>query len=193
MFGQSSSNKQSSPTVLNLDPNYPLYSVANLPADCINLGLGYMNFAPPKWVTEAAEQALNAVGPNHYSHPRGRIRLREAIKAFYSPQFNRDLDVESEILITSGANEGIVWAIISSELAYLLNHYRAIRGLHRIFRTRRWSYHVRTIFRPVSSFRYLQWWQTHLRSTAPTQRLCRKPEKQRLDRRYSGTPVCHSM
>ena len=67
-----------------------------------------MNFAPPKWVTEAAEQALNVVAPNHYSHPRGRIRLREAIKAFYSPQFNRDLDVESEILVTSGANEGII-------------------------------------------------------------------------------------
>ena len=46
-----------------------------------------MNFAPPKWVTEAAEEALNLVAPNHYSHPRGRIRLREAIKAFYGPQF----------------------------------------------------------------------------------------------------------
>ena len=66
-----------------------------------------MNFAPPKWVTEAAEQALNVVAPNHYSHPRGRLRLREAIKEFYGPQFNRDLDVESEILVTSGANEGI--------------------------------------------------------------------------------------
>ncbi|PPQ65241.1 hypothetical protein CVT26_000218 [Gymnopilus dilepis] len=83
-----------------------LGSAANLPADCINLGQGYMNFAPPKWVTEAAEDALNLVAPNHYSHPRGRIRLREAIKAFYGPQFHRELDVESEILVTSGANEG---------------------------------------------------------------------------------------
>lgn len=65
-----------------------------------------MNFAPPKWITDAAEEALNTVAPNHYSHPRGRIRLREALKAFYSPQLNRDLDVESEILVTSGANEG---------------------------------------------------------------------------------------
>lgn len=95
-----------------------------------------MNFAPPKWVTEAAEQALNTVAPNHYSHPRGRIRLREAIKAFYGPQFNRDLNVESEILVTSGANEGIKSLIITVFL-YLLDHFRAIRGLHRIFRTRR--------------------------------------------------------
>jgi kynurenine aminotransferase len=81
-------------------------SAANLPADCINLGQGYMNFAPPKWITQAAEQALNTVAPNHYSHPRGRIRLREAIKSFYEPLFGRSLDVESEIIVTSGANEG---------------------------------------------------------------------------------------
>ncbi|KAH9482394.1 putative aminotransferase C6B12.04c [Psilocybe cubensis] len=84
---------------------WTIFSAVNLPADCINLGQGYMNFAPPKWVTDAAEVALNTVAPNHYSHPRGRIRLREAIKAFYGPQFNRNLDVESEILVTSGANE----------------------------------------------------------------------------------------
>ncbi|KAJ7068153.1 pyridoxal phosphate-dependent transferase [Mycena amicta] len=79
---------------------------ANLPADCINLGQGYMNFAPPQWVTEAANTALQGVVENHYSHPKGRIRLRQAIKNHYGPQFHRDLDVESEILVTSGANEG---------------------------------------------------------------------------------------
>ncbi|KAF7776039.1 hypothetical protein Agabi119p4_4432 [Agaricus bisporus var. burnettii] len=86
---------------------WTIYNALNLPPDCINLGQGYMNFAPPKWITEAAEQALNSVAPNHYSHPRGRIRLREAIKNFYDPLFNRSLNVDSEILITSGANEGM--------------------------------------------------------------------------------------
>ncbi|TFK29364.1 PLP-dependent transferase [Coprinopsis marcescibilis] len=85
---------------------WSIFAAANLPADCINLGQGYMNFPPPKWVTEAAEEALKSVAPNHYSHPRGRIRLREALKQFYSPLLNRDLDVESEVLVTSGANEG---------------------------------------------------------------------------------------
>jgi kynurenine aminotransferase len=85
---------------------WTIFNALNLPADCINLGQGYMNFAPPKWVTDAAEVALNAVASNHYSHPRGRIRLREAIKTVYGPQLNRELDVESEILVTSGANEG---------------------------------------------------------------------------------------
>lgn len=81
-------------------------SATNLPADCINLGQGYMNFAPPDWIVKAAEQALNTVAPNHYSPARGRIRLRAAIRDFYQPLFGRSLDAESEILVTSGANEG---------------------------------------------------------------------------------------
>ncbi len=87
-------------------PSLTYCSAANLPSDCLNLGQGYMNFAPPKWITVAAEEALNTVGPNHYSHPRGRPRLRNAIKHFYGSQFNRDLNIDSEILVTSGANEG---------------------------------------------------------------------------------------
>ena len=82
------------------------YSAANLPADCINLGQGYMNFAPPSWVREAAEEALKSVPANHYSHPKGRLRLRQAIKNHYEADFGRSLDVDTEILVTSGANEG---------------------------------------------------------------------------------------
>ena len=85
---------------------YCIPSAANLPSDCINLGQGYMNFPPPAWVTDAANTALKDVLANHYSHPKGRIRLRNSIKAFYENSFNRSLDVETEILVTSGANEG---------------------------------------------------------------------------------------
>lgn len=83
-----------------------LFSATNLPSDCINLGQGYMNFAPPQWVRSAADEALSTVVANHYSHPRGRIRLRQAIKKHFDPLFGRELDVESEIIVTSGANEG---------------------------------------------------------------------------------------
>lgn len=65
-----------------------------------------MNFAPPPWVREAAEEALKSVATNHYSHPKGRLRLRQAIKNHYEADFHRSLDVETEILVTSGANEG---------------------------------------------------------------------------------------
>ncbi|KAJ4467550.1 pyridoxal phosphate-dependent transferase [Lentinula aciculospora] len=85
---------------------WSIYNAANLPADCINLGQGYMNFAPPQWVTNAAKEALGVVAANHYSHPKGRMRLRQALKKVYDPQLERDLDVEKEILVTSGANEG---------------------------------------------------------------------------------------
>ncbi|KAH7105460.1 PLP-dependent transferase [Auriculariales sp. MPI-PUGE-AT-0066] len=85
---------------------WSIFNQLNLPADCINLGQGYMNFPPPQWVRDAASEALSTVAANHYSHPRGRPRLREAIKSFYEPLFSRSLDVNSEILVSSGANEG---------------------------------------------------------------------------------------
>lgn len=72
-----------------------------------------MNFAPPQWVKEAAEEALNSVATNHYSHPKGRLRLREAIKAHYEPDFGRSLNPETEILVTSGANEGTLTVFIA--------------------------------------------------------------------------------
>lgn len=65
-----------------------------------------MNFSPPQWIKDAASEALSTVVANHYSHPKGRLRLREAIREYYSPILGRQLDVESEILVTSGANEG---------------------------------------------------------------------------------------
>ena len=42
-----------------------------------------MDFAPPSWVREAAEEALQSVSANHYSHPKGSLRLREALKRRY--------------------------------------------------------------------------------------------------------------
>ncbi|EJD01187.1 PLP-dependent transferase [Fomitiporia mediterranea MF3/22] len=85
---------------------WSVFNAANLPSDCINLGQGYMNFPPPQWVKDAADEALNTTSANHYSHPKGRMRLRQAIKKRYDKILGRDLDVETEILVTSGANEG---------------------------------------------------------------------------------------
>lgn len=73
-----------------------------------------MNFSPPSWIIDAASQALRQTLPNHYSHPKGRIRLRQAIKNFYESSFNRSLDVETEIIVTSGANEGAIFDTMSA-------------------------------------------------------------------------------
>lgn len=120
------------------------HSAANLPSDCINLGQGYMNFAPPKWIVDSAETALRSVAGNHYSHPRGRIRLREALKKFYDPLFGRDMDVNSEILVTSGANEG-TYAIVNSTAIFIHKYHRSILCLHCLSGTWRRSNHVRAV------------------------------------------------
>lgn len=81
-------------------------SSVNLPPDCINLGQGYMNFPPPVWARDAAEEALRSVEGNHYAPAKGRLRLRKAIKEFYGTEFRKELDPDTEIIVTSGANEG---------------------------------------------------------------------------------------
>lgn len=85
---------------------------ANVPADCINLGQGFMNWAPPQWIREQSHDAMdNDIMANHYSHPRGRPRLVKAITKHYSPLFEnlvaegRELRPE-EIVVTAGANCG---------------------------------------------------------------------------------------
>jgi len=85
---------------------WSIFNAANLPSDCINLGQGYMNFPPPQWIKDAANEALSTTTANHYSHPKGRPRLRTALKDYYDEKFGRSLDIETEILVTSGANEG---------------------------------------------------------------------------------------
>lgn len=90
-----------------------------------------MNWQPPSYILgEVTKEFKNRVDLHHYSHPKGRPRLRNAIADFYSPEFRlpegeseeqgkfevgkqrdvsngRKLNVETEIQITSGANGGI--------------------------------------------------------------------------------------
>jgi kynurenine aminotransferase len=113
---------------------WTLFNPAVFPT-AINLGQGFMNWSPPSYILDSLTKELNSrVDLHHYSHPSGRLRLRQAISAFYSSQFHlpsgpredalsqrpagelprqrplndgRKLDVETEIQVTSGANGGI--------------------------------------------------------------------------------------
>jgi kynurenine aminotransferase len=83
-----------------------------VPPDCINLGQGFMNWAPPAWIREASHKAQDEdFMVNHYAHPRGRPRLVKAIADHYSSSFEnlakegRQLKPE-EIIVTAGANCG---------------------------------------------------------------------------------------
>ncbi|OBZ89446.1 putative aminotransferase C6B12.04c [Choanephora cucurbitarum] len=86
---------------------WSIFTPLALETKAINLGQGFMNFAPPSVVQAAAKEALETVEANHYSHPKGRIRLRQAIAASYGKELNRELDPETEILVSAGANEGM--------------------------------------------------------------------------------------
>lgn len=49
---------------------------------------------------------------NQYSPTKGRPRLKKAIADAYSPYFGRELNPETEVTITTGANEGMLSAFM---------------------------------------------------------------------------------
>ncbi|UZJ56113.1 hypothetical protein CBS101457_005433 [Exobasidium rhododendri] len=95
----------------------------------INLGQGFMNFPPTPFVRDAfCKVAAERVDVHHYSHPKGRPRLRKAVAEYMGSSLKKPnrrdaapaegqlpqvrtssekLDVETEILITAGANGGM--------------------------------------------------------------------------------------
>ncbi|KAI5799968.1 pyridoxal phosphate-dependent transferase [Geopyxis carbonaria] len=78
----------------------------------INLGQGFFGYNPPDFVLQAAKDALERVDCNQYSPTQGRLRLRQALSGAYSKYWGRTLDPASEIVITSGANEGMLSAFM---------------------------------------------------------------------------------
>jgi len=63
-------------------------------------------YNPPQFIIDAAKSALDRVECNQYSPTKGRPRLKKAIADAYTPFFGRKLDPETEVTITTGANEG---------------------------------------------------------------------------------------
>ncbi|KAL3427159.1 aminotransferase class I and II [Phlyctema vagabunda] len=78
----------------------------------VNLGQGFFGYNPPQFIIEAAKDALNRVDANQYSPTKGRPRLKKAIADSYSPLWGRQLDPETEVTITTGANEGMLSAFM---------------------------------------------------------------------------------
>ncbi|KAL7421511.1 arylformamidase [Cryptotrichosporon argae] len=98
---------------------WSIFTPANVPADAINLGQGFMNWAPPKWIRDGlAGQMEDDIMTNHYAHPRGRPRLLKALSKHYTPQFTnivaegRELAMD-EIVATAGANCGTYAALLA--------------------------------------------------------------------------------
>ncbi|KAG0151640.1 hypothetical protein CROQUDRAFT_651076 [Cronartium quercuum f. sp. fusiforme G11] len=87
----------------------------HMPKDSLNLGQGFMNWAPPAYIKVAASDALEDISANHYSLPKGRIRLRKAVAEHLSESFDlgRPLDAENEVVISAGANMGIFATLLA--------------------------------------------------------------------------------
>ncbi|KAM7204820.1 Pyridoxal phosphate-dependent transferase [Rhypophila sp. PSN 637] len=79
----------------------------------VNMGQGFFGYNPPKFILDAAKQALDRVECNQYSPTRGRPRLKQALADAYSPFWGRKLDPETEITVTTGANEGMLSAFMA--------------------------------------------------------------------------------
>src|SRR5580698_67412 len=78
--------------------------------EAINLGQGFPDEDGPLAVREAAARQL-IEGPNQYPPMKGRVELRRAIAAHAKRFYDLDFDVESEVLVTSGATEALAAAI----------------------------------------------------------------------------------
>lgn len=72
----------------------------------VNMGQGFFGYNPPDFILNAAKDALDRVECNQYSPTKGRPRLKKAIADAYSPFWGRKIDPETEVTITTGANEG---------------------------------------------------------------------------------------
>jgi aspartate/methionine/tyrosine aminotransferase len=72
----------------------------------VNLGQGFPDFAGPDFVKDAAKAAIDA-DLNQYAIGHGAQRLRQAIAATWARDYDRDVDPDREITVTSGATEAI--------------------------------------------------------------------------------------
>ncbi|ODQ79648.1 hypothetical protein BABINDRAFT_37121 [Babjeviella inositovora NRRL Y-12698] len=76
----------------------------------VNLGQGFFSYSPPDFAIEGANTALASAAANQYSPTRGRSSLLQALAATYSPRYGKQLDPNRDILVTTGANEGMLSA-----------------------------------------------------------------------------------
>jgi kynurenine aminotransferase len=63
-------------------------------------------YNPPDFIIKAAQDAVTQVDANQYSPSKGRPRLKKALAEAYSGAFGRKIDADTEVCITTGANEG---------------------------------------------------------------------------------------
>ncbi|SCN98034.1 unnamed protein product [Fusarium fujikuroi] len=79
----------------------------------VNMGQGFFGYNPPEFIIDAARDALLRVDCNQYAPTKGKPSLKRAIAENYSKRLGRQIDAETEVTITTGANEGILSALMA--------------------------------------------------------------------------------
>ena len=87
------------------DIHYAAYEAQRRGEDVIILSVGDPDFPTPDFITDAAIHALRE-GDTHYTEIAGRLKLREAVAARYSPLFHRELQASS-VILTAGAQNAL--------------------------------------------------------------------------------------
>ena len=77
----------------------------------INLNIGRPDFDTPRHIKEAAKKALDE-GKVHYASNYGIVELRQALAQQMAREQHLSYDPATEIVITVGANEGILLAMM---------------------------------------------------------------------------------
>lgn len=78
----------------------------------LNLGQGFPDVHGPASVVERAVEAMRA-GENQYAPGHGIAPLREAIAAHQARHYGLDLDPATDVVVTTGATEGIAAAMLA--------------------------------------------------------------------------------
>ena len=78
----------------------------------VNLGQGFPDFPGPDFVKDAARDAIYA-DQNQYAPSHGTPRLRRAIADVWQRTTGQELDIETEITVTTGATEAMHAAILA--------------------------------------------------------------------------------
>lgn len=78
----------------------------------INLSQGFPDFDPPKELTDALAQIAKE-GPHQYSITFGAANMRQALAEKHGKTINREIDPETEVLVTCGGTEAMMCAMMT--------------------------------------------------------------------------------
>ncbi|MFQ5859063.1 MAG: methionine aminotransferase [Anaerolineae bacterium] len=77
----------------------------------VNLGQGFPDFPGPHWIKEAAKRAIDG-DVNQYAVGHGAQNLREQLAVHGSRRLSREIDPDTDIVVTSGATEAVFAGIL---------------------------------------------------------------------------------